>query len=130
MQVSTDNGVTFTDLYQLSEDTQGIIWLDSPAISLANFAGQTVRLRFKFDALDGLDNSGLGWAWTMCAWTPPRQKTARIATTRPPAAQAVTINGAPVTGTHLPGGRYGLLLLQRERRACRCASTWTPVDDR
>ena len=49
VQISTDNGVTFNDLYQISEDTQGIVWLDSPAISLANFAGKTVRLRFHFD---------------------------------------------------------------------------------
>lgn len=104
VQISTDNGVTFTDLYLLSEDTQGIIWMDSPAISLAAYSGKTIRLRFHFDAVDNLDNGGLGWA----------VDDVRIDTSAPPAcgdnnnsvstAQAVSVNGAAIQGVICPGG--------------------------
>jgi murein DD-endopeptidase MepM/ murein hydrolase activator NlpD len=62
VQVST-NGGPFTDLHQLSDDKQeGQVWLNSGPISLAQFAGKTIRLRFHFDAIDEDYNSGIGWA--------------------------------------------------------------------
>ncbi len=104
VQISTDNGATFSDLYQLSDDTQGILWLDSPAISLAAYANKTVRLRFHFDAVDPLDNAGLGWAVddVRLETTPP--DACADNNTSPSSAQAVTVNGAAVSGTICPGG--------------------------
>jgi len=62
VQISTDGGSTFTDLYQMNSDVQNAIWLDSPVISLGAYAGQTVRIRFHFDSVDRLNNAKLGWA--------------------------------------------------------------------
>lgn len=36
-------------------------WTTSGAISLAAYAGQTVRLRFRFDSVDGVANDFVGW---------------------------------------------------------------------
>ncbi len=54
------NGGAFSDLAQLSGDTVDY-WLRSPAISLAAYAGQTVRLRFAFATLDRALNNFPGW---------------------------------------------------------------------
>jgi len=59
VQISV-NGGAFSDLHQLSGDPVDY-WLRSPAISLAAYAGQTVRLRFYFATLDGALNNYLGW---------------------------------------------------------------------
>ncbi|HMN59817.1 MAG TPA: pre-peptidase C-terminal domain-containing protein, partial [Anaerolinea sp.] len=104
VQVSTDNGVTFSDLYQLEGDTQGIIWLDSPAINLAAYAGKTIRLRFHFDAVDGLDNTGLGWAVDDVRVDATAPDTCADNNTSPATAQALTINGAAASATICPGG--------------------------
>ena len=52
-----------TDLFQLSDDQQstGQFWLKSPSLSLAAFAGQTIRIRFHFDAVDTQYNDRAGW---------------------------------------------------------------------
>ena len=104
VQVSTDGGATYADLYQLSDDTQGIIWLDSPAISLSQFAGKTIRLRFKFDAIDRLDNSGLGWAVddVRLDTTPPENCADN--NNAPASAQAITVGGAALSASICPGG--------------------------
>jgi murein DD-endopeptidase MepM/ murein hydrolase activator NlpD len=59
VQISV-NGGTFTDLLQLSGDPTDY-WLRSPAISLAAYAGQTIRLRFYFATLDRALNGFSGW---------------------------------------------------------------------
>jgi hypothetical protein len=104
VQVSTDGGVSYADLYQLSADTQGIIWLDSPAVSLASYAGKTIRLRFKFDALDKVDNSGLGWAVddVRVDTTPPENCADNNSS--PASAQAITVGGGALSGTICPAG--------------------------
>ena len=104
VQISTDNGVTFNDLYQCGEDTQGIVWLDSPAISLANFAGKTVRLRFHFDTVDGLDNGGLGWGVDDVRIDTTAPENCADSGNAPSSAVALTVNGSPVTGTICPAG--------------------------
>ena len=104
VQVSTDGGLTFADLYQISGDTQGIIWLDSPAINLSAYAGKQVRLRFKFDALDGLDNSGFGWAVDDVRVDSTAPENCADSNSAPASAQAVTVNGAAVNATLCPGG--------------------------
>ncbi len=43
-------------LYQFAGDVMQA-WKQSPYISLAKYAGQTVRLRFYFDTIDGMDNA-------------------------------------------------------------------------
>ena len=62
LQVSVDGGA-FTDLYQFSDDKQpiGPVWLKNEPISLAQFAGKTIRLRFHFDTISSDYNNGLGW---------------------------------------------------------------------
>lgn len=61
VQISANNG-PFVDLFQLSDDKQeGQIWLNSGPISLANYAGMEIRLRFHFDVVDEDYNSGRGW---------------------------------------------------------------------
>lgn len=61
VQISA-NGGPFVDLVTLSGDKQAApIWLSSGAISLAQYAGQTIRVRFHFDTVDGEYNTGKGW---------------------------------------------------------------------
>ncbi|MEO1365988.1 MAG: hypothetical protein AAFX50_02340, partial [Acidobacteriota bacterium] len=36
-------------------------WLESPSLSLAAYAGQDIRLRFRFDSVDPEHNAGYGW---------------------------------------------------------------------
>jgi murein DD-endopeptidase MepM/ murein hydrolase activator NlpD len=59
VQISVNDG-PYSDLLQLSGDPNDY-WLRSPAISLAAYAGQTVRLRFYFATLDAALNNYLGW---------------------------------------------------------------------
>ncbi len=60
VQVSV-NGGSFANLLQLSDDASNE-WLHSSYINLTPYAGSTIRLRFHFNSIDGLHNSGLsGW---------------------------------------------------------------------
>jgi hypothetical protein len=62
-RVQVSDGGRFTDLAQLTDDKQvGQLWLDSGPISLASYAGKTIRLRFHYDAVDQERNAGKGWA--------------------------------------------------------------------
>lgn len=62
VQIS-QNGGPFHDIHRLSDDKleNGAIWIYSTPISLKNYAGSTVRLRFHFDTLDEDRNTGVGW---------------------------------------------------------------------
>jgi hypothetical protein len=60
VQISADNG-PYQDLLQLSGD-QPNTWLSSPEISLASYAGTTVRIRFSFATLDAVENRYAGWS--------------------------------------------------------------------
>lgn len=59
VQISVNNE-PFTNFLQLSDDPMNY-WLQSPAISLSAYAGQTIRVRFYFVSLDNVQNSFLGW---------------------------------------------------------------------
>jgi len=59
VQISTDGG-PFQDVLQLSDDPLNI-WLQSPAIDLAAYRGNTIRVRFHFETLDALNNAFRGW---------------------------------------------------------------------
>lgn len=64
VQISSSGG-PFTNLLQLSEDASLSsapgVWLHSPAISLADYAGQAIRIRFYFATLDSANNAYAGW---------------------------------------------------------------------
>jgi hypothetical protein len=59
VQISS-NGGAWTNLMQLQDDPLSF-WLSSPAISLQAYAGQSVRVRFYFAALDPHLNAFSGW---------------------------------------------------------------------
>ena len=54
------NGGPFSNVYQLSDD-QPNRWLQSPAINLDDYAGQTIQVRFYFATLDEQLNDFQGW---------------------------------------------------------------------
>jgi hypothetical protein len=43
------------------KDASAKAWKDSGALSLAAFAGQSIRVRFAFDSKDNYENNHLGW---------------------------------------------------------------------
>jgi hypothetical protein len=72
VQVSADGG-SFENLLQLTDDPQAF-WLQSPYINLSEYAGRTIRVRFRFDTIDAALNGFKGWAIDdvrITAETPP-----------------------------------------------------------
>ncbi|HJS28287.1 MAG TPA: PPC domain-containing protein, partial [Anaerolineales bacterium] len=72
VQISV-NGEAFQNLYRFQDDEQGV-WLQSPAISLDAYVGQSIQLRFHFSSIDDELNDFLGWAiddLTITQETPP-----------------------------------------------------------
>ena len=59
LQISVDGG-PFSNILQLSDDPPNF-WLRAPVISLAQYAGRTVRIRFLFATLDEAFNQNKGW---------------------------------------------------------------------
>jgi hypothetical protein len=59
LQISVDGGA-FANIYQLSDDPANF-WLRAPVISLAQYAGRTIRIRFYFATLDEIFNQYKGW---------------------------------------------------------------------
>ena len=59
IQISTDGGVTFTNLTQLSGDAMNT-W-QQKIIDLSAYAGQNVQVRFLFDTVDSAFNNFKGW---------------------------------------------------------------------
>ncbi|NMC14329.1 MAG: peptidoglycan DD-metalloendopeptidase family protein [Chloroflexi bacterium] len=59
VQISVDGGA-FTNILQLFDDPMNY-WLQSPVISLASYAGHSIRVRFHFETLDELMNNYIGW---------------------------------------------------------------------
>lgn len=59
VQISVDGG-EFENIYQFSDDPMEL-WLQSPPISLASYAGKTVQIRFYFNTLDKYNNKYKGW---------------------------------------------------------------------
>ncbi len=58
VQISTDGGSTWTTLHQ--EDGTQQTW-NARSLDLSAYAGQTVELRFHFNSVDGIANTGEGW---------------------------------------------------------------------
>ncbi len=59
VQIAVNDG-EFENLLQLSDD-EPLVWLQSPAIDLSAYAGETVQLRLHFATLDGANNDLGGW---------------------------------------------------------------------
>ncbi len=60
VEFSTDNFVTTALSFQLTE-SKTKLWYQPAPISLAQFAGKTIKLRFRFDSGDSAANNGAGW---------------------------------------------------------------------
>lgn len=60
VQVSTDGGAIWEDVYVASQSTDGL-QMQKVEINLTPYAGQVIRLRFSFDTLDKLYNKNEGW---------------------------------------------------------------------
>ena len=72
VQISSDGG-PFLNVLQLTADPMGY-WLGSPAISLLQYAGHSIRVRFHFVTRDSLENQFTGWSvddFSITADTPP-----------------------------------------------------------
>jgi extracellular elastinolytic metalloproteinase len=55
------NGTTANVFNLDSRNASNPAWTSSPNISLAAFAGQTIRLRFRFNTVDSISNNFAGW---------------------------------------------------------------------
>lgn len=72
VQISA-NGAPFVNVLQLFDDPPNY-WLQSPAISLQQYAGQTIQVRFYFVTLDANLNAYRGWIvddFSISATPPP-----------------------------------------------------------
>lgn len=101
VQISTDGG-PFLDVLQLSDDPSNF-WLQSPAISLANYANHTLRVRFYFVTLDAHLNNFAGWViddFSVSATPPP---TCSDSDNNPELAIPLAL-GAQVDGMICPAG--------------------------
>lgn len=58
VQISVDNGATWTDIYVTSLSTNGMV---TRTADLSTYDNNTIRLRFSFDTVDGLFNAFEGW---------------------------------------------------------------------
>jgi hypothetical protein len=59
LQISA-NGGEFVNFYQFQNDHMDS-WLISPLFDLSAYAGQTIRLRWYFHVVDGMNNTSAGW---------------------------------------------------------------------
>jgi murein DD-endopeptidase MepM/ murein hydrolase activator NlpD len=59
VQIAGDDGL-FRNVWQFYDDPPRT-WVESPPISLAAYAGQTIRVRFHYNTFDTYYNGGLGW---------------------------------------------------------------------
>ena len=103
VQIAGTDGL-FRNVMQLYDDPPRT-WVESPSISLAAYAGQTIRVRFHYNTFDEYYNGGLGWV----------VDDLRITADPPPACAenpsndtlttATPINlGQPVNGVICPAG--------------------------
>ena len=58
VDISTNGGANWTTLYQISGDSS--IWRRI-SINLSSYVGHTIKIRFRFDTIDGLYNNFEGW---------------------------------------------------------------------
>ncbi len=112
VQFAVDGG-PFIDIVQLSDDPPNY-WLQSPAYSLAAYAGKTVQVRFLFATLDAADNAHLGWFIddiTIGPETPP--SCPGDSDNSPTQAGALT-PGAAAQGVICPSGDIDYYVFQAE----------------
>lgn len=93
LQIAGNDGL-FRNVYAFYEDPPRT-WLESPAISLASYAGQTIRIRFHHNSLDAYYNSSLGWVIDDL----------RITADAPPACAESTPNDTLSTATPINPGQ-------------------------
>lgn len=60
VQVSTNGGTTWTNLAQIIDSDDPLVWREK-VIDLTSYAGQTIKLRFSFDTKDAYANWFQGW---------------------------------------------------------------------
>ncbi len=60
VQISVD-GAPFQNVLQLADDPM-LGWMHSPEIALSPYLSRTIRVRFHFVTLDGVDNPAIPWA--------------------------------------------------------------------
>ncbi len=104
LQITTDNS-TYANLLQLSDDAPNV-WLQSPAIDLSAYAGQTIRLRFLFETLDAYLNGYAGWFIddiSISASAPPACPGGGEPNNTPIQALALAY-GETISGVICPGG--------------------------
>jgi len=62
VEVSGDGGSTWNTLWSRdSKVASAKAWTSSGPLSLAEFAGKTIQVRFTFDSVDGYANDNVGW---------------------------------------------------------------------
>jgi hypothetical protein len=62
VQVSLDGASSWKTVWSRDcKDASGKAWKSSGAISLAEFAGKSIRVRFSFDSVDDYANDHVGW---------------------------------------------------------------------
>ena len=106
VQISV-GGAPFVDLLTLTDDAYDF-WLTSKAIPLDAYAGKIVRIRFHFDALDGVNNLGYqGWminSLRVLAGKPPALACAETSPNDSRATASSISIGAAVNASICPNG--------------------------
>ncbi|MFC2054073.1 choice-of-anchor J domain-containing protein [Chloroflexota bacterium] len=101
VQISAD-GAPFENILQLSDDVPNT-WLQSPAIHLSAYAGQSIRVRFYFTTLDDKFNVYKGWYiddFSVTSSPPPNCEDAEDT----PANATAIGYGSSIDGEICPGG--------------------------
>ena len=106
VQISVDGG-PFDNVVQLSDDPMRQ-WLQSPVIDLSGYAGRAIRVRFRFDTIDGALNNYRGWYvddFDISAAPPPSCADVHEPDNTP--AQAVAVSyGQALNADICPGGDF------------------------
>ena len=105
VQISIDGG-PFINLLQLSNDAPNV-WLRSPAISLASFAGSTIQVRFYFATLDSAHNQYWGWMvddFSVTTDPPPDCDSTNGEPNNTPGQATPIVYNVPAEGWICPGG--------------------------
>ena len=101
VQISTD-GAPFENILQLADDVPNT-WLQSPAIRLSAYAGQSIRVRFYFTTLDDKFNAYKGWYIDDFSVTSSPPPDCGDAENTPANATAIGY-GSSIDGEICPGG--------------------------
>ena len=62
VEVAVGSSTTWTKIWSKdSKDPSQKSWQSSGELSLAEYAGKTIKVRFNFDSVDSYDNAHIGW---------------------------------------------------------------------